>query len=109
MECSAWYLRLIVEPLMQVNTMCMWSFRDRGGAEDTRTMMGPELFCKRAMDAGVTDICFLDERNLVASLENGGVVMLQCSDSAKVGWCNLSHTSCYPLPFLFVPLTTLYL
>ena len=64
--------------------VCMWNFKDRQGAEDARTIIEPELVCKRAVGAGVTDICFLDERSLVASLENGGVIMLQCSNFDKV-------------------------
>lgn len=64
--------------------VCMWSFIGRGGAEDQRAIIEPELLCKRAMCAAVTDLCFLDERSLVAGLENGGVVVLRCSDPAEV-------------------------
>lgn len=70
--------------LVQVNVVCMWNFRDRQGAEDARTIIEPELLCKRAVGAGVTDICFLDEWSLVASLESGCVIMLQCSNFDEV-------------------------
>lgn len=76
--------------------VCMWNFRVRGGPEDTRPIIEPELIVTSPMVAGVTDLCFLDERSLVASLENGGVVMLQYLNSGKV---NVGH----------VVLATLYL
>lgn len=84
--------------------VCMWSFKGRGGPEDVRTIIEPELICQRGMKAGVTDLCFLDERSLVASLENGGVVMLQCAYSAEV-----SITIVYACTMCHRTLTTLYL
>lgn len=81
--------------------MCMWSFRAREGPEDTRAIIEPELICKGSVDAGVTDLCFLDEWNLVASLENGSVVLLRYSSSTKVSAQLLLHrasTIAYPLP-----------
>jgi len=71
----------------QENVVCMWQFKDREGVEDARLIIQPEVVCSMPVRAGVTDLCFLDERTLIASLENGGVSLLQYSPSTKV----LSH------------------
>lgn len=67
----------------QENMLCMWKFRSREGPEDERTVIEPELICKKYLSAGVTDLCFFDEQNLVASLESGGVVMFQYLNAAE--------------------------
>lgn len=70
--------------MVQVNVVSMWQFRDREGPEDTRVIIEPELITKSEVRSGVTDLCFLDERTLVASLENGGVTLLQYLTFTKV-------------------------
>ena len=72
----------------------MWRFKDREGSEDTRPIIEPEYICEHAVNADVTDICFLDEHNIVTSLQNGGVVLLKYQSSAKVFTCTLKT----PLP-----------
>lgn len=62
----------------------MWHYKDREGPEDTRPIIEPELICTSVVGAGVTDLCFLDERSLVTSLESGGVILLRYSTLTEV-------------------------
>lgn len=78
------YYGTIIDFVVQENMLCMWKFRSREGPEDERTVIEPELICKKYLSAGVTDLCFFDEQNLVASLESGGVVMFQYLNAAEV-------------------------
>lgn len=81
----------------------MWQYREREGPEDTRSIIEPELICTHPVGAGVTDLCFLDERRLAASLENGGVVLLQYLASTKSKVSSLSSLVLHiddPLPNL---------
>ena len=96
---------------MQVNSVCMWSFRDWEGPEDARTIVEPELICRSSVGAGVTDLCFLDEWSFIAGLENGSVVLFQYSASTEVSvilglliLIRTQHFSCY-----LANLLTLYL
>ncbi len=73
-------------PHPQVNKICMWRFKDREEEpEYTRSMTEPELIdpklvCEYDLSSGLTDLCFLDERYMVASLKDGVVVLLEFLD-----------------------------
>lgn len=87
--------------LLQVNRISLWQFKDREGLDDSRVIVEPELICESNVNAGVTDLCFLDEQHILASLENGEVVMLQYR-SSQVNFLSLYqyrvYISIYPLP-----------
>lgn len=88
----------------------MWHFE---GSDGARPITEPELICAEPVGAGVTDLCFLDERSLIAGLENGGVVLLQYWTSSKVTLraCMQVQLGTYPQIFSPLPtcLMTLYL
>ena len=81
-------MSLLMTFISQVNRICMWEFRDREGPEDSRSIVEPEKLCEWIgaghTQAGISDLCFLDEQSMVASFEDGGVVLLKYLMSSRV-------------------------
>ena len=69
---------------VQVNRICMWTLTNEEEEEEDGGLE-PVLNCGHDVPADVTDLCFIDEHFLVASLRDGSVIMLKHFTNAKVG------------------------
>ena len=79
-DCIRFLLVCTFVVFLQVNRLCMWTLAAQEGLDQ----LEPELSCEHEVRAAVTELVFIDEQFMVASLEDGSVIMLKQVASANV-------------------------